>query len=279
MRIEKELGKRLIKDIERSKLGLLLLTLFSLALITACGSGGDETSLESQTREVTGAVSEGTASGISPRTYKTRVFALKDFSFLYKFIVPHSALASGQAGTFRVRAMGTDGSIHEADTDPETGRFTLRLPDDDCYTMSFTSHMGPGMTDEFWDYMVFECGLEQEGEFHNQFCLSPGDIPVDLGEIPVDSNHRFAMPMHNPLEVVDSDEDGVMDFHDPDYVCGNVEDMNHDGYYDDDSNRDGHHDDDMNFDGFHDDDMNHDGFHDGMGLGGGGMGPGGMGPH
>ena len=272
MKIERELGKRFIPNTEWLKLGLFSLTLFSLTLITACG-GDDNHNMEGgmgpQTREVTGVVSEGTANGISPRTYKTRVLALKNFSFLYKLIAPHSALASGQAGTFRVRAMGRDCFIHEADTNPETGSFTLRLPDDDCYTMSFTAHRGPGMMDEFWDYMVFQCGLEQEGKFHNQFCLSPGDIPVDLGEVTVHSDHRFAMPMHNPLNFVDSDEDGVMDFHDPDYVCGDVEDMNHDGYYDDDS----HH------NGFHDDDMNHDGFHDGMGPGGGGMGPGGMGPH
>ena len=270
MKLEKELEKGFISKIERLRLGLLLLTLFGLALITACGGGGsDETSLENQAREVTGIVNEGTAKGISPKTYKTRVFALKDFSFLCKLIAPPSALASGQAGTFRVRAMGRDGSIHEADTHPETGSFTLRLPDDDCYTMSFTAHMGPGMMDEFGDYMVFECGPEQEGEFHNQFCLSPGSTPVDLGEITVHSDHRFAMPTDNPLEVLDSDEDGVKDFHDSDYVCGNVDDTNHDGYYDDDFNRDGHHDDDTNFDGFHDDDMDHDGFHDDDHMGGG----------
>jgi len=133
--------------------------------------------------------------------------------------------------------------------------------------MSFTAHMGPGMTDEFWDHMVFQCGPEQVDEFNDQFCLSPGNTPVDLGTITVYSDHRFAMPMHNPLEVVDSDEDGVMDFQDPDYVCGNVEDMDNDGYYDDDANRDGHHDDDMNFDGFHDDDMDRDGFHDNNHMG------------
>lgn len=63
-----------------------------------------------------------------------------------------------------------------------------------------------------------------------------------------------------------------MDFLDSNYLCGNVEDMNHDGYYDDDSNYDGFHDDDMNFDSFHDDDMNRDGFHDGNHMGEG-VGP------
>ena len=270
--MKKESRKKLISNIsniEWLKLNSLLLILFGLALITACGGGGgDETSSGSQTREVTGVVSEGTARGISPNN-KIRLLALKDFSFLCKLIAPPSALASGQAGSFRVKAIGTDGSIHEADTDPETGRFTLSLSDDECYTMSFTAHMGPGMMDEFRDYMVFECGPEQEGEFHNQFCLSPGSTPVDLGEITVHSDHRFAMPTDNPLEVLDSDEDGVKDFHDSDYVCGNVDDTNHDGYYDDDFNRDGHHDDDTNFDGFHDDDMDHDGFHDDDHMGGG----------
>ena len=68
MKIEKELEKGFISKIERLRLGLLLLTLFGLALITACGGGGgDETSLENQTREVTGIVSEGTAKGISKK--------------------------------------------------------------------------------------------------------------------------------------------------------------------------------------------------------------------
>lgn len=265
VKIEKKFGIRFVLNKEQLKLSLFLLTLFSLVLINACGGGdGDETSLGSQTREVTGIISEGIARNISPRTYKTRVFALKDSSILYKLISPPSALATGQAGTFIVTATGRDSSIHEADTDPESGRFTLRLPVDDCYIMSFTAHTGPGTMDEFGDHMVFQCGPGQEGELQDQFCLSPGDTPVDLEVITVYSDHRFATPMHNPLEDVDSDGDGVMDFQDSDYVCGNVEDMNQDGYYDDDSDRDGHHDDDMDFDGFHDDDMDRDGFHDGM---------------
>jgi len=166
-----------------------------------------------------------------------------------------------------VTAVARDGSIHEVDTHPVTGEFMMELPIEHCYTMSFMAHMGQGMMGEFIDFMVFECGPEHMGELDDQFCLSEGDGPVDLGMITVHSDNRFAMPMHNPLEKVDFNSDGVMDFHDPDYVCGNVEDDNHDGYYDDDMDHDGFHDGDMDHDGFHDGDMDHDGFHDGGDMG------------
>lgn len=269
----KGLRKRITPNIEHSRLGLFLLMIFSVSIVTACdGSGGDMDggSPGMRTRAVTGVVSVGTARHFYPKANKTIILALN----LYDLIAPANAHASGRAGTFMVSALGRDGSIHEADTEPATGRFTLNLPVDECYTMSFTAHTGPGMMDEFWDYMVFQCGPEHIGDFDDQFCLSSENNPVDLGVITVHSNHRFAMPMQNPLDDVDRNGDGIVDFHDTDYLCGNVEDANHDGYYDDDSNHDGFHDDDMNFDGFHDDDMDHDGFHDGMEPGGG-MVPGG----
>lgn len=247
-KIEKGLEKGVIPHVERLKLSLSLLTLFSLALIGGCGGGGGDegTNMGGQTREVTGVVTQGTARNITPRAYKKKVLASK----AYKLIVPHSAFASGQAGTFKVTATGTDGSIHNIDTDPETFSFTLDLSVGNCYTMSFTEHMGPGMTDEFLDFMVLQCP-GQAGILQDQFCISSGDSPVDLGDITVHSDHSFAMPMHNPLEV-DGNGNGVPDFHTPNNSCGDV--VSQDGHY-------------------YNDDPNHMGFH-------GGMGPGsGMGPH
>ncbi|HEX9666212.1 MAG TPA: hypothetical protein VGA95_06575 [Thermodesulfobacteriota bacterium] len=257
------------------KLSLFSLLLCIITLIAACDGGDDQhrdngATPGRQTREVTGVVGEGTAKHFSPGGNKTAILAMN----VYDLISPYSAYATGQAGTFIVSALGRNGSIRESDTDPVTGGFTLNLPVDDCYTMSFTAHTGPGMMDEFWDFIVFQCGPEHIGEFDDQFCLTTGNNPVDLGVITLHSDHSFAMPMHNPLEEVDTNGDGTMDFHDPDYICGNVGDADHDGYYDDDSDNDGFHDDDMDHDGFHDDDMNHDGFHDGMEPDHG-MGPGG----
>lgn len=254
--------------VKKANLGLFLLTiLLGFFLVGGCGGGDGDNMGDGdndpgpgiQTRVVTGTVSEGVAKNVSPRAYKAKSFA----SYVFDSIAPESALAAGQAGTFIVTAVARDGSVHEVDTDPMSGEFMLDLPIEECYTMSFTAHTGPGMMDEFHDFMVFECGPEHMGEFDDQFCLSDGDGPVDLGEVTVHSDHSFAMPMHNPLEEVDFDADGNEDFHDPDYVCGNVEDADHDGYYDDDMDHDGFHDDDMDHDGFHDGDMDHDGFHDG----------------
>jgi hypothetical protein len=225
------------------------------------GDGGDNPG--AQTREVTGVVSTGTVKNISPTILKDKLFTTFMSNPIFKSIAPTSALAAGQAGTFTVTAVARDGSVHEIDTDAVTGEFMMELPVEECYTMSFTAHTGQEMMDEFLDFMVLDCGPEHMGESDDQFCLSDGDEPVDLGIVIVNSDHSFTSPMNNPLGDVDFDGDGIMDFHDPDYVCGNVEDDNHDGYYDDDMDHDGFHDDDMNFDGFHDGDMDHDGFHDG----------------
>ncbi len=253
---------------------VLFLMVGALFLINACDGGGgdhmDGGSPGGQTRQVTGVVSEGAARHLYPEANKTTILALN----LFHLIAPYSAHATGQAGSFIVSAMGRDGSIHETDTDPVTGAFSLHLPVGDCYTMSFTAHTGPGMMDEFWDFMIFECGPEHIGDFDDQFCLSSGNNAIDLGVVTVHSDNRFAMPMHNPLEEVDTNGDETMDFHDPDYICGNVEDANDDGFYDDDLDHDGFHDDDMNHDGFHDGDRDRDGFHDGMEPDHG-MGPGG----
>ncbi len=76
---------------------------------------------------------------------------------------------------------------------------------------------------------------------------------MDLGEIRVRFDGSFARPEHNPLAMTDSDGDGMHDIADPDALCGDVEDTDHDGFFDDDLDRDGDHDDGMDMDGFHDD--------------------------
>jgi len=257
--------------VNKSKFFVTLLTVFlSFYLIGGCGGGngnnmgngtgdvGNGPGPGTQTRVVTGIVNTAAAKNISPNMHKAKVAA----SYIIDFIAPSGALAVGEAGTFLVTAAARDGSMHEVDTHPVTGEFMMELPVDHCYTMSFMAHNGEGMMDEFLGFMVFECGLEHIGELDDQFCLTDGGGVVDLGMIAVHSDNRFAMPIHNPLEEMDFNSNGVMDFHDPDYVCGNVEDGDHDGYYDDDMNHDGFHDGDMNHDGFHDGDMDHDGFHD-----------------
>ena len=224
-------------QIHKSKFFVLLLTVFlSFYLVGGCG-GGDGHNI--------GNGGPGPGPGMRTRVVTGNV----------------------NTATALVTAVARDGSINEVDTHPETGEFMMELPVEHCYTMSFMAHGGQGMMDEFLGYMVFECGPVHMGELDDQFCLSEGDGPVDLGMITVHSDNRFAMPMHNPLEEVDFNSDGIMDFHDPDYVCGNVEDDNHDGYYDDDMDHDGFHDGDMDHDGFHDGDMDHDGFHDGGDMG------------
>ena len=202
-------------QINKSKFFIPLLTVFlSFYLIGGCG-GGDGNNIGdgdsgpgpgTQTRVVTGTVNTGTAKSISPNIYKAKLFA----SYIFDSITPSGALATGQAGTFIVRVVSRDGSVHEVDTHPVSGDFTLDLPIEECYTMSFITHMGEGMMDEFRDVMVFECGPEHMGEFDDQFCLSDEDDPVDLGEVTVPSDHRFAMPMHNPLEEIDFNEDGIL---------------------------------------------------------------------
>ena len=275
-------------EVKESKFFVPLIIVFlSFYLISGCGGGngtgdgGDNPGV--RTRVVTGAVSAGTANNISPTIHKEKLFSTYIFRSLFTSIATTSALAAGQAGTFTVTAVARDGSVHEIDTDSMTGEFMMELPVEECYTMSFTAHTGQEMMDEFLGFMALDCGPGHMGEFDDQFCLSDGGGPVDLGIITVNSDHSFSSPMNNPLEDVDFDGDGMMDFQDPDYICGNVGDDNQDGYYDDDMNHDGFHDDDMNSDGFHDDDMNHDGFHDGGDMGrpdpshdgpGGGMGGG-----
>jgi hypothetical protein len=231
-------------QINKSKFFVPLLTVFlSFYLISGCGGGGGDNGDN---------IGNG-GNGPGPGT-QTRV-------------VTGNVDPTNEAETFLVTAVARDGSIHEVDTQPLTGEFMMELPEEHCYTLSFMAHGGQGMMDESFGFMVFECGLEHMGELDDQFCLSEGDGPVDLEMITVNSDNRFAMPMHNPLEEVDFNSNGIMDFHDPDYVCGNVEDGNHDGYYDDDMDHDGFHDGDMDHDGFHDGDMDHDGFHDGGGMG------------
>ena len=231
-------------QVNKSKFFVSLITVFlSFYLISGCGGGGGNNGDN---------IGNG-GNGPGPGT-QTRV-------------VTGNVDPTNEAETFLVTAVARDGSFHEVDTQPVTGEFMMELPEEHCYTLSFMAHGGQGMMDESFGFMVFECGLEHMGELDDQFCLSEGEGPVDLEMITVNSDNRFAMPMHNPLEEVDFNSNGIMDFHDPDYVCGNVEDGNHDGYYDDDMDHDGFHDGDMDHDGFHDGDMDHDGFHDGGGMG------------
>lgn len=232
------------KDLEVRKIQYaftVMVIFLSFYLISGC-SGGNDTG------------DGGDGSGNRTRIVRGRISPS---------IASENTFATVEEETFTVRAVARDGSFHDVDTHPATGDFEMDLPVEECYTMSFIAHTGPEMMDEFLDFMVLDCGPEHVGEFDDQFCLSDGNEPIDLGTITVNPDHSFASPMHNPLEDVDFDGDGITDFHDSDYVCGNVEDDNHDGYYDDDMDHDGFHDDDMNFDGFHDEDMNHDGFHDG----------------
>ena len=137
--------QRIMPNIERPELSFLLLMILGVFLIIACdGGGGDHDHMDGgspggQTRRVTGVVSEGTARHLYPEANKRVILALN----LYDLMAPASAYATGQAGTFIVSAMGRDGSMHETNTDPVTGGFTLDLPVDDCYTMSFTANTGP----------------------------------------------------------------------------------------------------------------------------------------
>jgi len=168
------------------------------------------------------------------------------------------------AGDEPYRIWATDDQGHEFHTDsnPETGRFTLLVPPDDWYVLGF-GHFDGHAAMHFAGNMVFPCSAGEDDHFY----VGHHDDLVDLGMMTLNDDGSFAHAEHNPLEQLDHDGDGVPDLDDPDIVCEDVGDEDHDGFYDD----------DMDHDGFHDDDMNHDGHHDDIHHGHhGGGGPMGM---
>lgn len=168
-----------------------------------------------------------------------------------------AATLNTSGDTFRVRATAANGSIHETETDPATGRFMLRLPPNASYVMGF-EHRDMQRSMHFAGYMAFGCGASESDHFY----VSGRERAIDVGMIRVSNDGSFARPSRNPLDQLDRDGDGVPDARDPDMRCADAGDRDHDGFYDDDMNRDGHHDDDMDGDGHHDCEMGmmgHDG--------------------
>lgn len=161
--------------------------------------------------------------------------------------------------SFRVWAAGDSGTFRATETTPETGAFTLLLPPDDSYVLGFGHYDGPDEM-HFAGHMVFPCGSVDD----DHFFIGPDQPRVDLGAVAVENDGSFARPQYCPLAQLDQDEDGIPDLEDPDYVCDDVGDHDHDGFYDDDMDHDGFHDDDMDHDGHHDDGHHHHGGSDQM---------------
>jgi len=95
-------------------------------------------------------------------------------------------------------------------------------------------------------------------------CTTSTVTDSDCDGVPdtVDSNRQNATTAgSNKAFIDDLNGDG---YHDDDSAKSGLhaDDLNKDGFHDDDLNKDGFHDDDLNKDGFHDDDKNHDGMHD-----------------
>jgi len=150
--------------------------------------------------------------------------------------------------------------------------------------------------------------IDNDGMLDSPFMLADSQSPLVHADADTDGINDFDDPDHGgyqysaeDMDPLDHDNDGVPNTIDPDYVPGvgfmdndrdglhddtndmnpgNIEglnskfiddlqgdgyhqdDENRDGFHDDDANRDGYHDDDLDMDGFHDDDLDKDGFHD-----------------
>lgn len=167
-------------------------------------------------------------------------------------------VANAGGESVRVWASGDSGAFRASETNPRSGAFTLLLPPGDSYVMGFGRYDEPDQM-HFAGHMVFACGAGED----DHFFVGAGDPRVDLGEVAVDDDGSFARCQHAPPGQLDEDGDGVPDSDDPDYMCDDVGDQNHDGFYDDDMDHDGFHDDDMDHDGHHD-----DGHHDHHHMGG-----------
>jgi len=164
-------------------------------------------------------------------------------------MVTLSGVAPSVSGeSYRIWASGDRGTAFHADSDPDTGHFTMLVDPNDWYTMGF-GHFHGHAEMHFAGHMVFDCG---DGE-DDHFFVSAHDRNIDVGMMSLNDDGSFAQPERNPLEQLDHDGDGMHDIDDPDIHCEDVGDDDHDGFYDD----------DMDHDGFHDDDMDHDGHPDG----------------
>ncbi len=93
-----------------------------------------------------------------------------------------------------------------------------------------------GASARFDERHIFIDGMKINGRVYQNFSLSYDDV-----------TNGFRISAFRE----DLDNDG---FHD--------DNVDRDGFHDDDADRDGFHDDDADRDGFHDDDLDHDGFHD-----------------
>lgn len=222
--------------IRNSDWRLQVIVLAAAVTAASCGGGsGDDAGAGSDSVAVSGtAVSQG--SGVA------------------------AAQSASGGDSFRVHATGQSGSTFQADAEPSTGRFTLMLPPNQTYVMAF-DHQGPGEADmHSRGSMVFLCGQR----LTDHFFVSAGEPSLELGTILVPSDGSFARSQTNPLDYADSDGDGVPDSRDPDMRCVDVEDVNEDGFHDDDMDHDGRRDCDM-------DNMMDDMMGSGEGCTGGGM--------
>jgi len=158
---------------------------------------------------------------------------------------------SNARDTFRIRATAASGSVHEADSDPATARFTIMLTPNQSYVLGFEHRDMMSSAMHFAGYMVFDCDAGES----DHFFVSGRERAIDLGTIMVRRDGSFARPGRNPLDQLDGDGDGLPDSQDPDAQCVDVGNHDGDGFYDDDMNHDGYHDDDMDRDGHRDCEM------------------------
>lgn len=113
----------------------------------------------------------------------------------------------------RVLATDTAGTTSTVDVDADCA-FSIDLTADTSYVISFSKD------NVFVATLLFTSG---SGTDSTVVTLNSSLTELDLGSILIDANAGQATPENNPLELTDTDNDGVKDSEDNDYDDSNVD--------------------------------------------------------
>lgn len=171
------------------KIGLACLM---MALASCGGTAGTVTSTgsASSTRTISGEIPASTSAGLT------------------------RALSTGSCAADTIIATDTLGTAQSADVSSEDCSFTITLTTGKSYVIAFV------LDDEFVATLTFDSGIA--GFSSSVLPLSGGDSTVALGTITLSG--KIALPEANPLDFVDSDDDGVNDSDDADDDADGTED-------------------------------------------------------